>query len=1019
MKTPNTRKLLVSSLLAQMALVCPAFAAAVTWDAGGADTNTSTGLNWNPDGVPTFGSTLQATMTTGGTASVDNAMTFGPTTTVPAVQFGGNFTLNDGTGSLTLYGTNSGGQYVLRSNSAASAVTINAPIKVFATSPVASPLGNLLVIGVNNTTASNQGINITGGISLAAGSTASSYDIRFANGSGGSTGAAARIAGAVSGLGTVTNGSGVWNGKLIFAGSQTLGSSNISISSGSGFGNPVANAQVVLGESSSDVQTWNNVTLNNVMTVAIGGTVSVNAISGSTTTGKVVGTGASGATLKITSGTLNSANIAVGGSTTAEKSLDIVKQNAGTLTVSGAHTYTGSTAVNGGTLALSSGTTLATSGITVNDGGTLSNAAAGITAPITVNAGGTISGEGNSGALSFGNGTSTFNFDPATQTSGFTAASYSANSNALVLLTPSASTTIGTPYLVLTSTAGFGSSVPSEFAASARGVLALAGGNTQINFTPTAAASLTWKGNVSGNWDVVNSLNWINGLSADRFYASDAVSFDDTATTGTISVANSGVSAGSVSFSNSSLAYALGGAGGIASTGVLSKSDSGSVTIGNTVSATGVTVSGGSLALNAAVNIGAGDITVGGGSLTLGAANTATGAININTGGTLTAGITGALGSTSNRTVSLDGGTLNYNGAGTISSDTLNLSVAGNSAVGVGNAAVTVRVGGTFSGAGNLTVSGPGVLALGKNGVDATWGSGFGGNITVGDGAILSLRNPQSLGDTSGTTTIQNGGTLMVDPFSQATLALASESLAFQGNSTLSTRLNGQGSLAVSFSGPISTAGVLGVNTVNSAASGIVPTTTFDGVISGSGGVSFGTASTYSAGAATAIDGLYVLNAANDYTGPTTLLKGTVRLGGNERISNASTLVMGGGTLDLNGFSETFGALDLNANASFALGASNSISFANSSSQDWGSFTLNFTSLGGSFVANSVRFGTSSSGLTLGQLSQITVDGIGGYSLDGSGYLTAVPEPSAYAVLVGAGVLGAALLRRRRRPDAK
>jgi autotransporter-associated beta strand protein len=1007
---------LAAIILAQMALLGSVHAQ-TTWDAGGGvDTNINLATNWNNNTLPAFTSASRVTFTTGGIANINTDVAFGPSSTgpTPAVQFGGNFELSAGGGNVTLFGSNSGSFPVLRSNSAASAVTINAPLRVFSTAPAASPLGNLLVLNVNNTTAANTALNITGGIALASGSTASTYDIRFGNGSGGATGATGRIAGTISGLGTVANANAVWNGKLVFAGSQSLSTSNITIGSGAGFGNPTASAQVVLGETSADVQTWNNVTLNNTMTVAVGGSVSINAISGTTTSGRVVGTGASGAELSITSGTLNSANIAVGGSTVAEKTLAIVKQNSGTLTVSGAHTYTGSTTVNGGTLTLNAGTTLATSGITVNSGGTLNNAATGITAGLTVNAGGTLAGEGGSGALAFGNGTSTFTFDPASP-GAFTAASYTANSNALVLLTPSSATTLGDSYLVLTSTAGFGGTVPSEFAASARGTLALASGNTQVNFTPTADASLIWKGNVNGNWDVVTSQNWTNSGSADRFYANDSVTFDDTASASTVVVSGSAVSVGSLAFTNSSINYALSGLG-ISSAVALTKSGSGSVTVGNTVTAPGVTVTGGSLTLSAAANLGAGGISVTGGSLTLGAANTATGDISVNTGGTLNANngtnaTTGALGSfAAARNVTLDGGTLNYGGAGTISTDNLNLSISGASGFGVTNAGVTLRAGGVFSGSGVLTVGGQGILALGRNSADATWGAGYSGDIVVGSGSVLSLRNEQSLGNTSGTTTIQSGGTLLMDPFNQNSISFAAESIAFQGNSTLSNRRNGQTSLATTLTGTLSTDGVLGVNTLNNTAGSA--TLTFNGAISGAGGVTFGAPNTVTG--LSAVDGVYVLNASNSYTGPTTLLTGTVQLGANERLSNSSALVLGGGTLDLNGFSETLGFLDLDANATIALGASNSISFAASAAQDWGSFTLNFTSVGGSLVPQSVRFGTNASGLSAGQLSLITVDGLGGYALDGGGYLTAVPEPASWAALAGLAAVGLVGTRRRR-----
>jgi autotransporter-associated beta strand protein len=924
MKSTNTRKFLVSSLLAQMVLVGSAYGqTAVSWDAGaGANTLTSNATNWNPNAVPAFGATVQATMTTGGTASVDNAMAFGPTTTpTPALQFGGNFNLGDGGGSVTLYGSSSGQQPVLRTNGSASAVTIAAPLRVFSTSPSASPLGNLLVLNVNNTTASNTALNITGGISLASGSTASSYDLRIGNGNGGTTGASARISGPVTGLATVANANAIWNGKLIFAGNHTLSSTNVSIGNGSGFGNPTSSAQLVLGDSASDIQTWNNITLNNVMNVVAVGNISAGSITlgnstamvtvtgnltstGTVSTtvagGKFVGGAASPGNLSLSGGTINS-NATIGGAGANQNSLNLIKVNAGTLNLSSAHTYNGTTTVNGGTLNLGTGTTLATSGITVNNGGTLNIASTGITASVLVNAGGILSGEGNSGALSFGNGISTFNFDPATG-GAFTASSYSANAGALVLLTPSSSTTLGTPYLVLTSTGGFGASVPSEFAASARGNLSLGGGNTTISFTPTAAASLVWKGNVNGNWDVVSTQNWTNNATADRFYANDSVTFNDSALTGNVSVTGSAVSVGSVTFDNSTQNYVLSGLG-ITSAGALTKSGSGNVTVGNTVTAAGVSVSGGNLVLNASASLGANDITVSGGALTLGAANTATGNISVSGGGTLNATVgtnatTGSLGSfAAARTVSLNNGTLNYGGS-TISSDNISLNVAGESAVGVGNAAATLRVGGTFSGAGNLTVSGPGVFALGRNTADASWGSGYSGNIAVNSGAVLSLRNEQSLGSTSGSTTIKDGGTLMFDPFSQTSLTLAAESIAFQGNSTLSNRLNGQPSLTTTVSGPVSTSGNLLINML-----GGNTTLNINGDISGAGGVSFGGASTVS-GLSAATGGTYNLNGNSTYTGATAINSGTVNLNGS--LGN-TTITVNGGTFKL-GAASSLGA---------------------------------------------------------------------------------------------------------------
>jgi autotransporter-associated beta strand protein len=165
--------------------------------------------------------------------------------------------------------------------------------------------------------------------------------------------------------------------------------------------------------------------------------------------------------------------------------------------------------------------------------------------------------------------------------------------------------------------------------------------------------------------------------------------------------------------------------------------------------------------------------------------------------------------------------------------------------------------------------------------------------------------------------------------------------------------------------------------------------------------------------------GELVLAGVHGYTGPTKITAGTLALGAGERIADASVLVLGGGTLDLNGFSETLGGLDLDADATIVLGgASNVIAFGDSAALDWGDFGLNIISFNGGLAPQSVRFGTSSSGLSALQLGLITVDGMGGYVLDTDGYLTtAIPEPSAFAVLAGLGALGVAATRRRRVRD--
>jgi len=312
--------------------------AGTTWTANGTDNNINNADNWGGTVNSLNGTTAALFGSAGSNATINVDAAFGNMT------FSRPFSLEAGDGNLTVRGSSSGSIVNLQTNSSATTVAINETLYV-RTVPSASPVGGLLVINVNRSTDNATALFLNNGIARDPASTGSAtYDLRFANGSGGLSNA--RIAGPISGMGNLANAGGVWQGDLIIAGNQSLGTSSIAISSGGGFGNPTAAARIVLGESSADTQTWNNVTLNNVMNLAIGGNVSINAFGGSGAA-KVTGTGASGATLSVSSGTITS-NVTFGGNATGENSLNLVKQTAGTLTVNGTHTYNGTTTVNGG-----------------------------------------------------------------------------------------------------------------------------------------------------------------------------------------------------------------------------------------------------------------------------------------------------------------------------------------------------------------------------------------------------------------------------------------------------------------------------------------------------------------------------------------------------------------------------------------------------------------------------------------------------------------------------------------------
>ncbi len=156
--------------------------------------------------------------------------------------------------------------------------------------------------------------------------------------------------------------------------------------------------------------------------------------------------------------------------------------------------------------------------------------------------------------------------------------------------------------------------------------------------------------------------------------------------------------------------------------------------------------------------------------------------------------------------------------------------------------------------------------------------------------------------------------------------------------------------------------------------------TTYSGVMSGSGSlVKIG-------------NGTLTLAATNTYAGTTTVNAGALALGANN-VLPATAVSIGNATLNAATFTDTVGTLDVTSTATINLGTGAALAFANSSAIDWTGGALNIT---GAFVSgSSIRFGTTSTGLTT-QLALITVNSIPGtYTLNSTGFLVA-PVASPY-----------------------
>jgi autotransporter-associated beta strand protein len=138
---------------------------------------------------------------------------------------------------------------------------------------------------------------------------------------------------------------------------------------------------------------------------------------------------------------------------------------------------------------------------------------------------------------------------------------------------------------------------------------------------------------------------------------------------------------------------------------------------------------------------------------------------------------------------------------------------------------------------------------------------------------------------------------------------------------------------------------------------------------------------------------------------------GTLLLGASDRLNDTATIIMQGGTFATGGFQDTVGTLTLTGTSSLDLGTgSNSmLAFADTHGASWGGYTLSITNYLDS--SEKIYFGTTSSGLTASQLSEIvwynpygTNSTIYGATIDFDGRIRpapqAVPEPKTVAAMI-------------------
>ena len=421
---------------------------------------------------------------------------------------------------------------------------------------------------------------------------------------------------------------------------------------------------------------------------------------------------------------------------------------------------------------------------------------------------------------------------------------------------------------------------------------------------------------------------------------------------------------------------------------------------------------------------GAGTLALGTGALTLtGTANSA-----------LTGVITGSGSITKNGSLSLSlsGNSTGYSGTTTINGGIVGVS---NSNAALGTGAVNVNTGGTLQlqngTSGGLTIAN--ALTLNSAGTSANTAAlqNVVGNNTVSgtvtlagnskvqsDSGTLTLANTVALGANTltvagiGSTSVsgQITGTGGLTKDGIGTLTLSNATNTFSGASVINA-----GAIVAANSNVLNNGALLTINNGSSLSLQTFAQTV--GNISGSGLVDFGTSGklTLSSGATT-FSGTFA------GTGELVIGAGaTLTLGANFSAANLK-ITLAGGTLNLNGTTDSFGVLNVTANSilDFSSTANSSL---NISGVTFGTvsniLTVNNWTNGNDFFTTPTNPGT----IGTAPLNQIVFAGFSGNVTHWQAYdnqLTPVPEPATSgAILLGAGLLGFGIRRRRQRRAAK
>jgi len=738
--------------------------------------------------------------------------------------------------------------------------------------------------------------------------------------------------GTASGLGNSTSAVAnlVFNGgTLSYTGGTASSNRNFTLASSTSSGIRVDNGATVLTLSGTSAAASGNLAKLGDGTLVFSGNHSY---TGSTTISAgtlQIGAGGASGSIESTSGVSNNATLvfnrsdSTGFSKAISGTGNLTQAGSGTLTLTGANSYSGNTLVSAGTLAVGSGGSLGTSAVEIASGGVLNfTRSDSFTAANNIAGSGLLrqSGEGvltlsgsntNTGVVEATAGT--ILFSGANALSAGVGSLNATGGSTLSFADGTARTsTLSSGNLSLSSSnIVFDIGTTADQLSLSSGSASLTSSTVKLNFLEQIASAQSWTlltaaGGLSGAWTLdqtftgaaqsgsyifsltsnATSLTLVATANSNNAYWKGASSGDWSAASNWTSDAGGSTPLGSVPGSAADVIFTASGASNLGTTlgqdftmNKVTISEEGvSIAAGNTLTANATASSAFSISAPGATIInanlagaGAGLLKSGNGTLTLGGTNTYAGGTTL-TGGTLRISSDASLGASSG-TLTMnpgEGGTVTLMANGTISTNASRSITLSSGTARIDTDSHDLTLAGVVGGSGLLVKVGTGTLTLA--------GSNTYINPTTISGGTLAL---------SGGAAIVDSGTIILDNTAGAELSILSSetiaSLQGGGASGGNTRIASGQTLTIAEAGTAIYAGAIVNNgTLTHSGAGSLSA---NGQISGSGSVSLTGA------------GILSLAGNNSFSGGITLDAGTLVANQANALGSTGTISFGGGTL--------------------------------------------------------------------------------------------------------------------------